>query len=105
MKTQQEIQIITFLESLVHSRFSIESLNKKLSDFFGVSIEVYNASQGRLDNGEDDDELCDWNLMFAFESEDEDDNPVDADIYFLPMRREGFDGATMYITEVGYEFI
>jgi hypothetical protein len=99
MKTQQET--INFLESLVHSRFSLESLNKKLSDFFGEKVEVYNASQGRIDNGEDDDELADWNLMFGFES---DELFVDGDIYFLPMRREGFDGATMYITEVGYEF-
>jgi hypothetical protein len=26
------------------------------------------------------------------------------DIYMLPMRRQGFDGATFYVTEVGYEF-
>ena len=99
MKTQQET--VTFLEGLVHSRFSLETLNEKLSTFFGVKIEVYNASQGRIDNGEDDDELADWDLMFGFESED---LFVDGDIYFLPMRSEGFDGATMYITEVGYEF-
>ena len=99
MRTQQET--INFLESLVHSRFSLESLNKKLSDFFGEKVEVYNASQGRIDNGEDDDELADWNLMFAIEHEE---LFVDADIYFLPMRREGFDGTTMYITEVGHEF-
>jgi hypothetical protein len=99
MKTKQET--ITFLEELVHDRFSIESLNEKLSDFFGEKVEVYNASQGRIDNGEDDDELADWNLMFAIEHEE---LFVDADIYFLPMRREGFDGTTMYITEVGYEF-
>ena len=99
MRTQQET--INFLESLVHSRFSLESLNKKLSDFFGEKVEVYNASQSRIDNGEDDDALADWNLMFAIEHEE---LFVDVDIYFLPMRREGFDGATMYITEVGYEF-
>jgi hypothetical protein len=103
MKTRKEI--IEFLEKLVHGRESIESLNKKLSEYFGQKIEVYNASQGRIDSGEDDDELCDFNLMFAFESEDENANPVDGDIYFLPMRREGFDGATMYVTEVGYEFM
>ena len=102
MRTQTEI--IYFLENLVGKRFSIESLNKTLSDFFGTTIQVYNASQGRIDNGEDDDELADWNLMFAYESQDENANPIDGDIYFLPMRREGFDGATMYITEVGYEF-
>ena len=99
MKTRNEI--IEFLEALVHNRFSLESLNEKLSTFFGVKIEVYNASQGRIDSGEEDDELSDWNLMFGFESED---LFVDGDIYFLPMRSEGFDGATMYITEVGYEF-
>ncbi len=99
MKTQQET--INFLEGLVHNRFSIESLNAKLSEFFGTKIEVHNASQGRIENGEEDDELVDWNLMFAFES---DELFVDGDIYFLPMRREGFDGATIYITEVGYEF-
>lgn len=55
MKTQHEIK--TFLEALLHNRFSIESLNKKLSDYFEVNIEVYNASQGRIDSGEEDDEL------------------------------------------------
>jgi hypothetical protein len=103
MKTQTEIK--TFLEGLVHSRFNMDTLNAKVSEFFGTSIEVCNVSQERIDSGEDDDELTDWNLMFAFESEDENANPVDGDIYFLPMRREGFDGATMYIAEVGYEFV
>ena len=96
-------QIITFLESLVYGRESMESLNNKLSKFFGVKIEVCNVSQDREGSG-DDDELADFNLMFAFESEDDDDNPVDGDIYMLPMRREGHDKATMFITEVGYEF-
>jgi len=99
MKTKQET--INFLEGLLHSRFSIETLNEKLSTFFGIKVEVYNASQGRIDSGEEDDELCDWNLMFSIENEE---LFVDIDIYFLPMRREGFDGGTMYITEVSYEF-
>ena len=96
-------ETIEFLESLVHTRESIESLNKKLSKFFGENIEVYNASQGRIDNGEDDDELSDFNLLFNIEGFA---NPSAGyfDIYFLPMRRAGFDGATMYITEVSYEF-
>ena len=100
MKTQHEIK--TFLEGLLHNRFSIESLNEKLSTFFDTKIEVYNASQGRIDGGEEDDELADWNLMFNLDGFP---NACDCDIYFLPMRREGFDGATMYITEVGYEFM
>ena len=102
-KTREEI--INFLERLVFGRESMESLNKKLSEFFGKKIEVVNVSQSREESEDDQDELTDFNLMFAFESEDEDDNPVDGDIYMLPMRRKGHDGADMYITEVGYEFI
>jgi hypothetical protein len=100
MKTNQEV--IEFLEKLVHSRFSEESLNNVLSEFFRDKVKVYNASQGRIDNGEDDDELSDFNLMANVSNEVA---SVDFDIYMLPMRCEGFDGATMYITEVGYEFI
>ncbi len=95
-------EIIEFLEKLVGLRFSEDSLNNVLSEFFREKIKVYNASQGRIDNGEDDDELTDWNLMANVSNEVA---AVDFDIYILPMRREGFDGATMYVTEVGYEFI
>ena len=83
----------------------MESLNKKLTEFFGKKIELCNVSQSREDSDGDEDDLTDWNLMFAFESEDDDDHPIDGDIYMLPMRREGFDGADMFITEVGYEFL
>jgi hypothetical protein len=102
-KTRREI--IEFLEKLVYGRESMESLNAKLTEFFGKKIEVCNVSQSREESDGDEDDLTDWNLMFAFESEDDDDNPVDGDIYMLPMRREGFDGADMFITEIGYEFL
>jgi hypothetical protein len=96
-------ETIEFLEGLVHKRLSIETLNETLTKFFGENIEIYNATQGRIDSGEDDDELADFNLMFNIEGFA---NPSAGyfDIYMLPMRCEGFDGATMYITEVGYEF-
>lgn len=104
MKTQTEI--IIFLESLVHKRFTEEELNKVLSDFFGEKIEVYNASQGRIDNGEDDDELPDWNLMFSNWRADIEDDVVDGDIYVLPTREiDEDDNVRYYVTEVGYEFI
>jgi hypothetical protein len=102
--TPRQLEVIDFLEQLVHNRFSMESLNKKLSDFFGQPIEVENNTQVRLDSGDftcDDDLTADFNLMFNVETEDEFGY---FDIYMLPMRREGFDGSTMYITEVGYEF-
>lgn len=95
--TTRQLEVIDFLEQLVHNRFSMESLNKKLSDFFGEPIEVVEA------NLDDDDynDLSDYNLMFNLEREDQYGY---FDIYMLPMRKEGFDGSTMYITEVAYEF-
>lgn len=90
--TPRQLEVIDFLEQLVHNRFSMESLNKKLSDFFGEPIEVKEA------NSED---LADYNLMFNLEREDQYGY---FDIYMLPMRRTGFDGSTMYITEIAYEF-
>ena len=90
--TPRQLEVIDFLEQLVHNRFSMESLNKKLSDFFGEPIEVKET------NSED---LADYNLIFNLEREDQYGY---FDIYMLPMRREGFDGSTMYITEVAYEF-
>ena len=101
MKTQTEI--ITFLENLVHKRFSEETLNKELSVFFKRKIEVSNVSQGRIDSGEDDDELADYNLMFNIESGYDSDSGY-YDIYMLPMRRPGWNDADMYVTEVSYEF-
>jgi len=92
-----------FLESLVHKRFSEERLNKVLSDFFKQDLKFYNASQGRIDNGEDDDELTDFNLMVNVDSDGNSD-AIYIDIYMLPMRCKGWDDSDMYITEVGYEF-
>lgn len=102
--TPRQQEVIDFLEQLVHNRFSLESLNKKLSDFFEEPIEVENNTQVRLDSGDftcDEDLPADFNLMFDLEREDQYGY---FDIYMLPMRREGFNGSTMYITEVGYEF-
>ena len=100
MKTQQEI--IIFLENLLHTRVSMEQLNQSVSEFFGTKVEVINVTEENLNEG-NDDELCDYNLMFNIE--DGTDQSGFYDIYMLPMRREGFDGGNMYITEVGYEFI
>lgn len=104
MKIREEgkQRIINFLEGLVHSRLTEDELNKKLTEFFATPITVYNVSKEREENG-DPDELGDWNLMFTSFVEGVDDenyNPVDGDIYVLPMRN-----GMLYITEVGYEFI
>lgn len=101
--TNRQKRVVKFLEGLVHGRESIESLNKKLSEHFGEKIEVYNKTQDYINRGEEDpdDVLTDWNILF-----DSKKNETFGyfDIYFLPMRRAGFDGATMYITEVSWEF-
>jgi hypothetical protein len=100
MKSRTEV--IEFLEGLVHNRESMESLSDKISNFFNQPISLENVSALREQANDEDDELCDYNLMFNIE----DDSDVSGyfDIYMLPMRRKGFDGADMYITEVGYEF-
>lgn len=98
--TERQQECIAFLENLVYRRFSEERLNEALTMFFGESIKVENVTLSRIENG-DEDELTDYNLMFDLEREEQYGY---FDIYMLPLRREGFDGSTMMITEVGYEF-
>ena len=102
--TPRQLEVIDFLEKLVTKRFNMETLTKKLSEFFQEPITLENNTQARIDSGDftcDDDLPADYNLMFNLEREDQYGY---FDIYMLPMRREGFDGSTMYITEVAYEF-
>jgi len=99
--TPRKKEAVKFLEGLVGQRFNMDTLQAKLSEHFNETIQVENVSQERIDSGEDDDELVDWNLMFDSVKEE---TYGYFDIYFLPMRRAGFDGATFYVTEVGYEF-
>jgi hypothetical protein len=99
--TPRKQDAVKFLESLVGQRFNTATLESKLTEHFNEKIEVYNASQGRIDSGEDDDELSDWNLMFDSKNQE---TYGYFDIYMLPMRRTGFDGADFYVTEVGVEF-
>ena len=99
--TPRKKEIVKFLEGLVGQRFNIYTLQAKLSENFEEYITVENVSQSRIDSGVEDDELVDWNLMFDSYKEE---TYGYFDIYMLPMRRAGFDGATFYVTEVGYEF-
>ena len=103
MNTPTKEEIITFMENLVMGRFSIHELNQKLSDLFGEKIELYNSSQGRIDNGEDSDELADWNLMVNTIREDV--YELFLDIYVLPTREfDNENNIKYYVTEVGYDF-
>jgi hypothetical protein len=106
MKSDRQIIIVNFLEGLVNERYSMESLNTILSALFKCEIEVYNNTQERLDSKDfdcEEDLPVDWNLMFNIDDDTEQSGCYD--IYMLPMRRKGFDGADMYITEVSWEFM
>jgi hypothetical protein len=92
--TDRQIEVVNQLESLVGSRYSIETLNTKLSEIFNEKISVEDCTN--LDN-----EPCDYDLMFNSENEE---TYGYFDIYFLKMINKGFDGADMYITEIAYEF-
>lgn len=93
----RQVSIINKLEKLVHNRFSVESLEKKLSEIFGG--EEIHIELGYLDV--EDETAPDWNYMFTSE---QDVIGGDFDIYVLMHRNEDSSGNTMYVTEVGYEF-
>jgi len=96
MSKFKEIEIEVALEELVGQRFNKETLEAKLSTLFKQPITVEDISH-------EDDELSDFNLLTEFGNADSELYGY-VDIYFLPMRKEGFDGAVWYITEIAVEF-
>lgn len=92
----KEYDIRMALESLVGSRFNKESLEKELSEIFGIEIILEDISK-------EDDELADYNLLGGFDIPERELYGF-FDIYFLKMRRPGFDNADIYVTEVAIEF-
>lgn len=93
-KNEHEIRVR--LESLVGNRFNKESLEKELSEIFGIEIVLEDISR-------EDDELADYNLLGGFDIPERELYGF-FDIYFLKMRRPGFDNADIYVTEVAIEF-
>lgn len=91
-----QIDIYLNLEHLVGKRFNKETLEAKLAEIFKQPITVEDISK-------DDDELADFNLLTNFDNEAENLFGY-VDIYYLPMRRAGFDEAVWYITEVAVQF-
>jgi hypothetical protein len=96
-KRPQEIEIEIALEDLVGQRFNKETLEAKLSEIFKQPTTVEDISH-------EDDELSDFNLLTEFGTSDEAELHGFVDIYFLPMRKAGFDGATWYVTEINVGF-
>lgn len=93
---KREYDIRVGLEDLVQSRFNKETLQQRLTEIFGTSIELDDISR-------EDDELADFNFLGHFDIPEKDLYGY-FDIYFLKMRRPGFDNADIYITEVAIEF-
>lgn len=87
------------LEELVGKRFNKESLEAHLTEKFTYPITLDDISR-------EDDELSDYNFITNIDIEYPDGFHLfaDVDIYFLKMRREGFDAADIYVTEVAVEF-
>lgn len=92
--TNQQHQIAQALERLVHHRFNLDTLNRAISDILGeeVSLEL-----GRLDITDEPDWCYQWNS-------EKNGTYGYYDIYVLMQRNEDWNGNTMYVTEVGYEF-
>jgi hypothetical protein len=91
-----EKEISNRLENLVQNRFTKESLESLLSIIFDVSIVLEDISH-------DEDELGDYNFLGHFDIPDKNLYGY-FDIYFLKMRRPGFDGSDLYVTEVAIQF-
>ena len=91
-----QIDIELALEHLVGKRFNKETLEAKLAEIFKQPITVEDISK-------DDDELADFNLLTNFDNEETNMFGY-VDIYYLPMRRAGFDEAVWYITEIAVQF-
>ena len=93
--TTVQREVVKFLEDLVYERFNLETLNQKLSEYFGENINAEFVDE------ENEAGLGDWNIMFNSEKEE---TYGYFDIYILKMRNVGYDGAEFMVTEIGYEF-
>ena len=97
LSKNKNLEVAQFLESLVHERHTIKSLEDKINSEFNSNIKFELCN----DDDNDEDTKTDFNLIGVLEFKDV---FCDVDVYYLPMRYNGFDGANILITEVGYEF-
>ena len=93
---KKEHDIRVGLEDLVGARFNQKSLEEKLTEIFGIETVLEDISR-------DDDELGDYNFLGHFDIPEKELYGF-FDFYFLKLRRPGFDGADIYVTEVAIEF-
>lgn len=83
------------LEKLVHDRFNRDTLDAALSHIFQQPIRAELV-------GDDNIDAIDWELYFEVDSAYVKGGFC---VYFLPMKNRDCHGNTIYITEVGYEFL
>ncbi len=91
-------KVIKILEDLVFHRFSMESLAEHLQGKFKLDAPMVIED---VTDGKDECDTSDYNLMCCLEKKD---IFCDIDVYFLKLRKPDYDGNTIYVTEVGYEF-
>lgn len=89
--TTTEKKIIEELNSLVGSRYNMETLQKKAINILGKNISIELV----------ENDCSDWNIMI---NSYEEETYGFYDVYVLMMKNTGFDGSTFYVTEVSYEF-
>ena len=89
--TDKKMEIVNQLEGLVHHRFTIESLEEKLSGIFNEEIHVEDITDEK-----DGCDTSDFNLLFECRNEE---TYGYFDLYYLKTRDE-----MVYITEISYEF-
>jgi hypothetical protein len=91
---ERKNSIISYMESLVHKRYTKQTLEQSLFDFFGKKVTLCNGTN-------DWDE--DYRVMFLVK--DDILNHIFFDIWYLELRKTtNFPDGGMYITEVGYDF-
>lgn len=90
---KSKTQIVRELEGIVHQRFNFQTLTKKLSDIFGVQVELYCSEDEMVEL------LGDYCYTFAIG-----DSFGVFDIYYLPHKQIDENGNDLYVTEVGYSF-
>lgn len=95
----QRATIQNGLEALVGKRFNKETLEAKLTELFEYPITLSDVSR-------EDDELSDFNFLGGFDIKYPNNVHLYGyfDVYFLKMRRAGWDDSDIYITEVAIEF-
>jgi len=91
-----ENEVSDRLKNLVGIRFNKKMLEEKLTEIFGKKVILEDISK-------EDDDLADFNFLGEFNIPKKELYGY-FDIYYLKMRRPGFDGADFYITEIAIEF-